>query len=618
MVVMRMIWLALAAHRGRRLRGSTVTEGMEPLDDTVDHVRGGPAGRLIVEYGDYECPYSRRAFREIERVESQLGDRIRFAFRHFPLTEIHPHALAASAAAEAAGTAGPLLGDARAALPSPAGARGRRPASATRRSSGSTSSASTRTAQAPACSRAIRRDVESGIATGEILGTPTMFIDGVVHRGLLRRRLAAAGGHRPMTATCYAPRRDHAARAARDDRRLRGMPRERRHLGAPADVPELRADRVLRQLAQPARIAPRARDRARDRSLGRAGGGLELVLRRRGRVRDRGTLMLPELHLAEWRATKDTLHLYCQVRGQGPAGDDGAAQPLVERAALRRRPRPHHAPPASPRHDVRHHPRPRRPRARRPHRRRPQRGASRSHDGLDVAEFDRRLHAVARRARDRRRHPRGAVRRADDDAVPVRPRARRVGSRVRGALLGGARLDRPRARGVQRLVQRQDEPGPPVLAQPRPRRHALLRTRRPAGRGRPGHPGGLLERGDLVRVLGGRRQPRRRRLSTPTRRPSRTGYASSRWSAGEWRDTGTGSLAILPHEAVRTAADPRTTLLAFLQSAYEAGARTAGWDTSSFESTWCPTPGQLEELRPSAAAAFGRPTVAESTMRRTP
>ena len=66
-------------------------------------------------------------------------------------------------------------------------------------------------------------------------------------------------------------------------------------------------------------------------------------------------------------------------------------------------------------------------------------------------------------------------------------------------------------------------------------------------------------------------------------------------------------LAILPHETVRTAADPRTTLLAFLQSAYEAGARTAGWDVSTFESTWCPTPGQLAELRASTVTAFGRP-----------
>src|SRR5213596_1706417 len=78
---------------------------MEPLD-AVDHVRGSSASRLIVEYGDYECPYSRQAFRAIERVERQLGEGVRFAFRHFPLTEIHPHALAASAAAEAAALRG--------------------------------------------------------------------------------------------------------------------------------------------------------------------------------------------------------------------------------------------------------------------------------------------------------------------------------------------------------------------------------------------------------------------------------------------------------------------------------------------------------------------------------
>src|SRR3954452_25232208 len=79
---------------------------MEPLDDAVDHVRGSAAGRLIVEYGDYECPYSRQAFREIERVEGELGDDVRLEFRHFPLTEIHPHALAAATAAEAAALQG--------------------------------------------------------------------------------------------------------------------------------------------------------------------------------------------------------------------------------------------------------------------------------------------------------------------------------------------------------------------------------------------------------------------------------------------------------------------------------------------------------------------------------
>src|SRR2546430_10355202 len=81
---------------------------LAPLDENVDHVRGSPAGRLILEYGDYECPYSRQAFHAIEQVEQQLGGHVRFAFRHFPLTRIHPHALAAAAPAEAPAAHGPF------------------------------------------------------------------------------------------------------------------------------------------------------------------------------------------------------------------------------------------------------------------------------------------------------------------------------------------------------------------------------------------------------------------------------------------------------------------------------------------------------------------------------
>ena len=73
---------------------------LAPLDEKVDHVRGALVGRLIIEYGDYECPYSRQAFHAIEQVERQLGGTMRFAFRHFPLTGIHPHALAAAALRE--------------------------------------------------------------------------------------------------------------------------------------------------------------------------------------------------------------------------------------------------------------------------------------------------------------------------------------------------------------------------------------------------------------------------------------------------------------------------------------------------------------------------------------
>ncbi len=155
---------------------------LQPLDEQVDHVRGPPSGHLIVMYGDYECPYTRQAFRQIERVEAAPGRDVRFAFRHFPLTEIHPHALAVAAAAEAAALQGRfwdmhgLLFHRQKALED----------SDLRRYAAELeldvmlfdrdrADASTLTR--------IQRDVASGIASGEVLGTPTLFIDGVVHRG---------------------------------------------------------------------------------------------------------------------------------------------------------------------------------------------------------------------------------------------------------------------------------------------------------------------------------------------------------------------------------------------------------------------------------------------------
>jgi protein-disulfide isomerase len=155
---------------------------IEPLDEAIDHVRGPAAARLIVEYGDYECPYSRQAFREIERVERQLGEGVRFAFRHFPLTGIHPHALAASLAAEAAAfqdrfwETHELLFHRQHALADAdlrryAGELGLDIARFDLDSSGL------------AVLERVRRDVRSGEASGEVRGTPTLFIDGVVHRG---------------------------------------------------------------------------------------------------------------------------------------------------------------------------------------------------------------------------------------------------------------------------------------------------------------------------------------------------------------------------------------------------------------------------------------------------
>jgi len=155
---------------------------MEPLDEEIDHVRGPSAARLVVEYGDYECPYSRQAFRAIERVERELSDGIRFAFRHFPLEDIHSHALAAAAAAEAAALQGQfwqmhdLLFHRQKALDDDNLQRyavelGLDVARFDQDRFGS-----------DVLGR-IRRDVESGLASGEVRGTPTLFIDGVLHVG---------------------------------------------------------------------------------------------------------------------------------------------------------------------------------------------------------------------------------------------------------------------------------------------------------------------------------------------------------------------------------------------------------------------------------------------------
>jgi hypothetical protein len=63
-----------------------------------------------------------------------------------------------------------------------------------------------------------------------------------------------------------------------------------------------------------------------------------------------------------------------------------------------------------------------------------------------------------------------------------------------------------------------------------------------------------------------------------------------------WTDYGGGTLALLPYEAVRSATDPKGTLLAFLESAYRAGADALGWDRAELESSWCPSPPQLATL----------------------
>jgi len=69
-----------------------------------DHVQGlSQAPIELIEYGDFQCPYCRKANSIVKEVQKQMGDNLKFVFRNFPLTELHANALHAALAAEAAG-----------------------------------------------------------------------------------------------------------------------------------------------------------------------------------------------------------------------------------------------------------------------------------------------------------------------------------------------------------------------------------------------------------------------------------------------------------------------------------------------------------------------------------
>jgi protein-disulfide isomerase len=78
-----------------------------PVSEERDHIRGPrEAPVTLVEYGDYECPFCGQAYYVVKDLERRAGNLMRFVFRNFPLTTVHPHAERAAEAAEAAGAQG--------------------------------------------------------------------------------------------------------------------------------------------------------------------------------------------------------------------------------------------------------------------------------------------------------------------------------------------------------------------------------------------------------------------------------------------------------------------------------------------------------------------------------
>jgi protein-disulfide isomerase len=82
-------------------QGIDATPALHPPVGPDDHSRGPEDAPItLVEYGDFQCPHCYRAHGIVRSLLKRFGKRLRFVFRNFPLSELHPHAVAAAEAAE--------------------------------------------------------------------------------------------------------------------------------------------------------------------------------------------------------------------------------------------------------------------------------------------------------------------------------------------------------------------------------------------------------------------------------------------------------------------------------------------------------------------------------------
>jgi len=149
-----------------------------------DHIQGPiDAPIALDEYGDYECPYCGEAYPIVKAIREQLGERLCFVFRNFPLSNMHPYAEHAAEAAEAAGAQGKfwemhhLLFENQDALHDEALAQ-------YAESLGLDAGRLLGEVRNGTHSARVREDFRSG-ARGGVNGTPTFFINGVRYAGAL-------------------------------------------------------------------------------------------------------------------------------------------------------------------------------------------------------------------------------------------------------------------------------------------------------------------------------------------------------------------------------------------------------------------------------------------------
>jgi Na+/H+ antiporter NhaA len=206
--------------RARQLVGTAedIIDLVSPVDPERDHVRGpDDAPVSLVEYGDFECPYCGQAEPVVRQLLNDLGEDVRFVFRHLPLTDVHEHAQKAAEASEAAAAQGAfwemhdlLLANQDALEPTDLV----RYADQLGLDVPRFRDELRRRVHAPR----VAEDVADADAS-QVTGTPTFFIDGRRHRGAYdvatleaavraaRQRNLARGGSRASTQAAAAPSR---------------------------------------------------------------------------------------------------------------------------------------------------------------------------------------------------------------------------------------------------------------------------------------------------------------------------------------------------------------------------------------------------------------------------
>jgi len=96
---------------GHLFRGDAVDLTIDPLKQVMNKIaldnqpeRGPKDAKVtIVEYSDFQCPFCARVYTTLENdVLKNYGDKVRFVFKNFPLTSIHPWAEDGAVASECA------------------------------------------------------------------------------------------------------------------------------------------------------------------------------------------------------------------------------------------------------------------------------------------------------------------------------------------------------------------------------------------------------------------------------------------------------------------------------------------------------------------------------------